>query len=513
MIKNIKNLTVCLIIILLFYGCGGSNAIQYPEPSSSAKDGSFYSKAGTYEFGEKKYQADYGVISVPENRRNPKSKLIHLPVIRIHAITKNFNEPLFGFSGGPGKSNMHFRPVDSLLYNHDFVIVGYRGVDGSTVLECPEVSKAFEDGGDDLLSEQSLRKIGEAWAKSFDRLKSSGIDVNGYTIPETIEDFEAVRKALKYNRIDLISESYGTRIAYLYGVLHPEVIHRSCMIAFNPPGKFIYNPQVTDNQIRYYSRLWAKDSTMAKKCSDLAGTMQKVLHNMPKKWLIFSINPGKVRVVTFALLFQRKSAAMVFDSFVAAGNGDYSGLALMSMAYDYVFPDMCVWGDLATKAVSADFDSAKIFSNTGRKDELLGSPLSKLLWEPMKYNRLPIEMIPDSLRKPIKSDVETLILSGSIDFSTPAQYAKEFLPYLKNGRQVIISEAGHVGDIRYLQLNETKALITDFINKGIINTSKIKYVPMDFNVSWGFPCLAKAALGAVAVVAVLLTSGIILLVN
>ena len=513
MIINLKYLIVGFIIILLFYGCGGSNTLQYPEPSSSAKDGSFYSKAGIFEFGGKKYKADYGVISVPENRRNSKSRLIHLPVIRIHAISKNINEPLFGLSGGPGRSNMHFSPVDSLLYNHDFVIVGYRGVDGSTVLECPEVSKAFEDGGDDLLSEQSLKKIGNAWAKSSDRLKSSGIDVNGYSIPETIEDLEAVRKALNYNRIDLISESYGTRVAYLYGVLHPEVIHRSCMIAFNPPGKFIYDPKVTDNQIRYYSRLWAKDSAMAEKCPDLAGTMQKVLHNLPKKWFIFSINPGKVKVVTFALLFQRKSAAMVFDSFVAAENGDYSGLALMSIAYDYVFPDMSVWGELATKAVSADFDSVKIFSNTDRRDELLGSPLNKLLWEPMKYDRLPIELIPDSLRKPRKSDVETLILSGSIDFSTPAQYAKDFLPYLKNGRQVLISEAGHVGDIRYLELNETKALISDFINKGTIDTSKIKYVPMDFNVGWGFPGLAKLALGTVAAVAVLLAAGIILLVN
>lgn len=499
------------IISLIFYSCGSSNIIQYPEPSSTDADGSFYSKKGVFQFGEKEYKADYGTITVPENRNNDKSRLIHLPVIRIHALTENVHEPLFGLSGGPGKSNMNFHPVDSLLYDHDFVIVGYRGVDGSSVLNCPEVISAFEDGGEDLLSEQSLKEIADAWKRSISHFVSLGIDLNGYTIPETVEDLEAVRKALNYKRINLISESYGTRVAYIYGLMHPEFIHRSVMISANPPGRFIYDPKITDELIKHYSSLWTKDSAMTKLCPDLASAMRKVLKNMPKKWLCFSINPGKVKIVTFALLFNRKTAAMVFDSYVAAEKGDYSGLALMSIAYDYVFPDMFVWGDLATKAMSADLDSAKIFSSFDQTDEILDSPMNKLLWEPLKYYRLPIKMIPDSLRSLKNSDVETLILSGSVDFATPAVYGKEFLPYLKNGRQIIISEAGHVGDIRYLQLDAIKSLITNYINKGIVDTSRLKYIPMNFNVSWGFPKIAKAAIGLVGLVTLLLIAGIILI--
>lgn len=492
--QNMKWLIIYFTFTLLFYGCCSSNIIQYPEPTNPNRDENFYSEPGMFEFGEKEYRADYGTITVKENRHNDKSKLIHLPVIRIHARTENPNEPLFGLADGPGKSNMNFHPVDSLLYDHDFVIVGYRGVDGSTLLDCPEVSAAFENGGEDLLSEQSLREIGDAWEQCFTRLISSGIDLNGYTIPETVEDLEAVRKALDYDRINLISESYGTRVAYIYGLMHPEIIHRSVMIAVNPPGRFFYDPQKTDEQIKYYSRLWSKDSVLAERCENLAETMQKVLKNMPEKWLLFSINPGKVKIIAFALLFQRNTAAMVFDSFVAAEKGDYSGLALMSIAFDYVFPDMSVWGEFATKAINVDFDSAKIFSTTDYPNEILGSPMNKLFWEPLQYTQLLIEMIPDSLRTLVNSDVETLILSGSIDFSTPAEYRKEFLPYLTNGRQVIISEAGHVGDIRYLQLDAIKSLIKDYINEGIVDTSKLKYVPMDFEVSWGFPKVAKTAL-------------------
>lgn len=502
---------IYFVVALLFYGCSSSNTIQYPEPKSSDEVGSFHSKTEVFKFGEKEYHADYLTITVPENRSNAKSRLIHLPVIRIHAYTENLNEPVFGLAGGPGMSNMIFHPIDTLLYDHDFVIVGYRGVDGSTVLDCPEVTAAFENDGEDLLSEQSLREIGEAWGKCFTRLDSSGIDLNGYTIPETVEDLEAVRKALDYDRINLISESYGTRVAYIYGLMHPDIIHRSVMIAANPPGRFFYDPQRTDEQIKYYSRLWAKDSVMAEQCEDLAGTMQEVLKNMPEKWLFFSINPGKVRTVALAMLFQRNTAAMIFDSFVAAGKGDYSGLALMSIAFDYVFPDMNVWGEFATKAISADFDSSKIFSTTDYANDILGSPMNELFWVPLKYAQFPVEIIPDSLRTLVNSDVETLILSGSIDFSTPAECGEEFLPYLTNGRQVIISEAGHVGDVRYLQLNAVKSLIKDYIKAGVVDTSKLKYVPMDFEVSWGFPTIAKTALVVAGALIVSLGAAVILI--
>lgn len=42
------------------------------------------------------------------------------------------------------------------------------------------------------------------------------------------------------------------------------------------------------------------------------------------------------------------------------------------------------------------------------------------------------------------SKVETLLISGELDFSTPPQLAtEELLPYLPNGHQVVLEEFGH----------------------------------------------------------------------
>jgi hypothetical protein len=45
-----------------------------------------------------------------------------------------------------------------------------------------------------------------------------------------------------------------------------------------------------------------------------------------------------------------------------------------------------------------------------------------------------------------RSNVETLLVGGELDFSTPPQImTKELLPYLPNGQQVVLPGIGHTG--------------------------------------------------------------------
>lgn len=500
--KQTLQFVLLITIAVWAVGCGDGDK-KYPVAKGDAKADSFVVESRPFEIGSEHFEADFGTITVPENRGKPASRLISIPFLRIRAHSENPDEPIFGLTGGPGMSNMSWNwgKARSFLSEHDFVLVGYRGVDGSTVLDCPEVTKAFKGHGD-LLGEESMRAIGRAWSASAERLTAEGVDLDGYSMLEVIQDNESVRRALRYERIHLLSESYGTRVAYLYGLEHPERISRSAMIGVNPPGRFVWEPRVLDAQLKHYAALWSKDSLVATKSRDLSATMQTVLNAMPHSWLFFSIDPGKVRVVTFALLFHRGSAAMVFDAYIAAEQGDPSGLALMSLAYDFVLPSMMTWGDLASKAVSADFDSARDYSPEMDPSDLpLGSPMGKLLWGPLRYGKWPMERLPEKLRKPRESGVETLLLSGSVDFSTPAENAtNDLLPYLKNGKQVILSECGHVDDLWYANGENTKFILTSFYKTGVPNTSMNSYMPMDFSVSWGFPTIAKVAVGVVFIV-------------
>lgn len=264
------------------------------------------------------YKADCGTLIVRESRDSAVSRLITLPLMRIHTISAGPSEPIFYLAGGPGQSNMKFKPPDELLAGHDFIMVGYRGVDGLVRLDCPEVNHAIKGDGKDLLDSASLNNLKSAFIKCAERLQADGTDLDAFTMPDVIRDMEAARIALGYNRIDLLSQSYGTRIAQIYAYQHPDIIRRSAMIGVNPPGCFVWEPDTIDSQIEYYNRLWKKDPECFSQSQDLIQTMKNVIHSMPDHWLFLPVDPGKVKLITFALLYHRNTAAMVFDTYLAA---------------------------------------------------------------------------------------------------------------------------------------------------------------------------------------------------
>src|SRR5206468_1687516 len=94
------------------------------------------------------YAADCGTLAVPENRHDPRSRLIALPVTRIRSRSSHPGDPVFRLQGGPGISNTDFSVASRFADHHDVVLVGYRGVDGSSVLNCPEVTSALSRASD-----------------------------------------------------------------------------------------------------------------------------------------------------------------------------------------------------------------------------------------------------------------------------------------------------------------------------------------------------------------------------
>lgn len=224
--------------------------------------------------------------------------------------------------------------------------------------------------------------------------------------------------------------------------------------------------------------------------------MRKVNADMPSRWLFLRIDPGKVRVVAFVLLFHRTTAPIVFDAYLSAARGDPSGLALMSLAYDFVLPRMMTWGEFFAVGYSADYEPGVDYRHLlHRPAAALGAPMSQLIWGSPAEGWPAIRM-PDPYRQVQPTEVQSLLISGSVDFSTPAQFARdELLPALSNGRQVIISEQGHTADFWKFQPSTAARLLTSFYDTGSADDSLYRYLPMDFKPSLRLPNLAKALLG------------------
>ena len=503
--KNHWNVGSVMVVIasLLVTGCGKTQVVPMTVPEGVQAGQLVGLEPCTYEANDVEYAADCGILVVPENRAAPNSRLLALPITIVRATGSSPTEPIFVLPGGPGIPNYGTSRISWFLDKHDVVIVGYRGVDGSVQLDCPEVSAHIKNLPGDMLGEASMENMTDAYARCAERLQSEGVDLAGYTVVEVIDDLEDARLALRYDKINLFSISYGTRLAMIYAWRYPESINRSAMVAVNPPGHmYYYDPEVIDEQLAYYANLCAQDPKCSTQTDDLAETMRTVSQNMPDRWLGFPIDRGMILAASFESLNDTQAAGKVFDTWLAAAKGDYSGMAMLSLAGPMMFANATVWGENLAKAASADYEMTReLRTGMNLGASILGSPRSELAAAAAGW---PINTIPEEYQSVQPSDVETLMVSGNIDFWTPAYLAEEeLLPYLSKGQHVVVAESGHA-EMLWSQPEASERLLTSFFDTGEADDSLFTYRPWAYNPGLGFPAIAKFLAAAVILIPPLL---------
>jgi pimeloyl-ACP methyl ester carboxylesterase len=495
-------------LVLIALGVFGLAYLHFASDAGSvsvpagAHAGQLALKSCSYSTEHGNYAADCGTLVVPENRHNTHSRLIALPVTRIRALSKSPGVPIFRLEGGPGLPNTTFADASRFADKHDVVLVGYRGVDGSSVLDCPEVVSVLKHSAD-FLGAKSLDAEARGFRSCAGRLKADGVDLAGYTLPERVDDLEGARRAFGYHRIDLLSESAGTRTAMIYAWRYPKSIHRSVMIGVNPPGHFLWNPKTTDEQIRTYAALCAKDDSCRKQTDNLAATIKTTAAHIPDHWWFLRIKKGNVRIGSFFGLMNSTSTAspisapMTLQTWLAAAKGDPSGLWLLSMMAQLVFPNVQVKGDMAAVARTDASFADPYFASARDRGSILGSPGTDYLWAGGRLrDAWPASPDENEYNRVQTSRVETLLIGGSVDFATPPQDAtRELLPHLPNGHQVVLAGLGHTDDFWAYQPAASSRLINTFLDSGRLDKSLYTGNTIDLKPSFTQGAIAKIFLG------------------
>jgi pimeloyl-ACP methyl ester carboxylesterase len=483
----------------LHFGTGDS-AVSVP---SGAKAGDLTLERCDSATEDGTHEADCGTLVVPENRADPQSRLIGLPVKRIRARSASPGAPIFRLQGGPGITNMVFPAASRFADEHDVVLVGYRGVDGSSKLDCPEVTSAREHARE-FLSEKSTRADAAAFKACADRLQDDGVDLAGYTIPQRVDDFEAARRALGYERIDLLSESAGTRTAMVYAWRYPRRIHRSVMIGVNPPGAFLWDAETTGEQIRRYAALCAKDESCRSRTPDLAASIHSAYEHIPGHWWFLPIRKGNVQLGAFWGLMHATTdgagplaAPWTIDTLLAADDGDGSGAWFLSLMTQLIFPRVQVWGDVAAFGRSDAPYARRFFATHAERGSVIGSPGTDFITAGGRlFDSWPASPDENEYARVRDSKVETLLIGGELDFATPPQKARrELLPHLPNGHEVVLRDIGHTDDFWTYQTAASTRLITTYLDSGRVDTSLYRRTAVDFTPAFSHGALAKILLG------------------
>ncbi len=325
------------------------------------------------------------------------------------------------------------------LEDRHFIMFDQRGVGLSEpALACPEyVEEPNEQMSQHLSMDEIVATATEELGRCRDRLVGEGVNLKAYTSVESAAEVAALRRALEYNRWNLLGVSYGTRLALTVMRDHPEGI-RSVVLDSTFPIQVDLYASMPANADRSLSLLFAA-CRRDPECDAAHPDLEKVFFDLveqldddPVSTTITNpltgdsydvlITGGEFVGAMFTSMYASDVIAGVPEVIMEVANGEFGKVRLLTgtfliaddatsigMHYSvqcgeevpFTTEEKVGAGAAAYPWLSADFDNTPIFAMCDAWD--VGQPR-------------PIE------NEPVFSDIPTLILAGEYDPVTPPEW-------------------------------------------------------------------------------------------
>jgi len=413
-----------------------------------------------------------GSLTVPEDRAKPEGRQLSLKVVVLPALSRTpADDPLFFLAGGPGQGAATMADLIGQMFgrvqtDRDIVLVDQRGTGGSGGLECGS-------------SDDSLSGINEPSAVALDRLRSClasyGADTRMYTTPVAMDDLDAVRTWLGYDRINLYGGSYGTRAALAYLRQHGAHVRSVVLDGVAPPELRLPMFFARDAQ-RALDRMYAAcdaDESCAARHPQLASRVAALfarLEAAPARVTLVHPRTGVSEPVTItapvlasvvaSALYAPLTTSMLPELLARAERDDYQGLVALATLGDSVSENMSVGMHFSVICAEdvpriAEAEFAAATANT-----IFGRHLMRQTMETCRS--WPAGTVPPEYFTPVTSDVPTLVLSGDLDPVTPPSWGAAVSSTLSHSLHVIAPQTGH----GVVATGCGIRMVTDFLSAG-----------------------------------------------
>jgi pimeloyl-ACP methyl ester carboxylesterase len=428
----------------------------------SAKQVFANEKPIVFENDGQKVDAYEGTIQVPENRSTPNSRSIPLKYVRFPATGKQAGSPIVYLAGGPGGSGIltakypQFRfPLFMALREFgDVIALDQRGTGASsTAPECISsqtlpTTTVLTDIQVETLYKKAAKECVDFWSKQ-------GVDVLGYTTKESVRDLNELRKHLKANKITLWGISYGSHLALASLKDMEEHIDKVILASAEGLDQTVKYPARTD---AYFDRLQQainQQPNAARVYPAVKQLIRRVHEQLEKQPLALSI-PQKDGS-QLELLFQRGHMQGLASAMIADPGRSVPMLLSLYQTLDQGNTDVLIGilkrGYINDKPISFNVMSFAMDIASGITPERLEAVnsqaktalLGKALNFPMPQLNEDVEGLDlgDDFRAFPRSNVPTLLLTGTLDGRTYIQSQKEATQGLTNLTQVMVVNAGH----------------------------------------------------------------------
>ena len=420
-------------------------------------------------------EAEMGSFHVPENRERDDSRTIELRFVRFPATGQNPGPPIVYLAGGPGGSGIstakgpRFPLFMALREYGDVIAFDQRGTGLSNAIPFCKASKAFPL--ERPLTRSHLMDWLEPTAKECAEFwREEGVDLEGYDTVESAHDLEDLRQALGVPKIRLWSISYGTHLAFAALRHHGDSIDRVILASAEGPDETMKLPGRTQAFLERIHDLASKDPKLQQVVPDFLGALEQVLRGLEKEPVEVEVSDPRggptarvvigdydVRILLGFLVKNPDSIAYLPLTVQAMALGDYSQVAPYILQVRQYFQGLRGMSEAMDAASGITAERARQVERD-RKTTLLGDALN--FPGPWLAGPLGIEILPDTFRSPLVSDVPALFLSGSLDGRTYVESHRELAAGFEHGIHVVVEGAGH--DL-FLSSPEVLARMEDFL--------------------------------------------------
>lgn len=405
-------------------------------------------------------EAFRGAFQVPENRADPESRMIDIGYVRFPATTETPGSPIVYLAGGPGgsgtgtASGRRFELFMQMRQHGDVIAFDQRGtgLSGNNLPRC-----VSSQGGDDLARltyeeftaqyVAAIEECGAFW-------RAQGIDIEGYTTRESVQDLSDLRVHLGADQVSLWGISYGTHLALAAIKDIPEEIDRAILASVEGLDQTVKLPARTN---AYFERLQAAVNTQpaaAVAYPDITGLVRRVHERLEAEPLLVEVPqrdgpPAQVLVhrhqaeqFVGGLISDPGNAAILLALYSAIDAGDTTFLGMLLQRF--VRPGTPI--SLRPMPTAMDMVSGisaerlALFEQQapdGLTGGMLNFPMPQAsgAWDGFDLG--------EAFRANPTGDVPVLVLSGTLDGRTYPQSQAEAVADLSNVHIVTIENAGH----------------------------------------------------------------------
>jgi len=442
---------LCILNAVTHFHTGATTKAAYPNE-----------KPTVFNNGEQAIDAFEGSIQVLENRNNPESRLIPLKYIRFPATGENTGTPIIYLSGGPGGSGIatakypgfRFPLFMALREFGDVIALDQRGTGRSKVApKCKSnyfipLDQKANEAKIELLYRKAAQECVEFWQRE-------GVDVLGYTSIQSAMDIDELRQHFNAKKVTLWGISYGSHLALASLKVMPGKIDKIIIASAEGLNQTVKLPTRTDS---YFDRLQIainEQPKAAKTYPDVKALMNRV-HGKLKTNPI-SLKLAKEDGSELNFLFQSFHMQGIASAMISDPQRGVAKLLSMYSALDQgvtrFLPKIIKRAGFDKSQISFDVMSfgMDIASGMSEKREKLVNQQAKtsLLGKYLNFPMPQLNKVVDGLdlgnefRRYPKSDVATLLLTGTLDGRTYPQAQKEATQGLTNLSQVLVVNGGH----------------------------------------------------------------------